>query len=112
MIRCQRSAFMGRAVLPSPRLPATHAPPRSMVLPAPQVGQAYPPVGNQADADRSPELIADHHLGLMVLSRYIMERDPLDPREEDVQVGEAGVIGHTLLDSALVLPGGADLLQP
>jgi len=27
-----------------------------MVLPAPQVGQANPAVGNQADADRRPEL--------------------------------------------------------
>ena len=65
-----------------------------MVLPAPQVGQANPAVGIQADAHRSPELIVDHHLCLMLLSGYIMEGDALDPREEDVQVGEPGVIGH------------------
>ena len=65
-----------------------------MALPAPQVGQEYPPVRSQADAYRRPELIVDHHLGLMFLSGYIMERDALDPREEDLQVGEAGVIGH------------------
>ena len=65
-----------------------------MVLPPAQVGQAYPAVGNQADADRRPELMVDHHLGLMLLSGYIMEGDALDPREEDLQVGEAGVIGH------------------
>ena len=65
-----------------------------MVLPAPQVGQANPAVGIQADAHRSPELIVDHHLCLMLLSGNIMEGDALDPREEDVQVGEPGVIGH------------------
>src|SRR2546426_917951 len=91
---CQRSSAIGRPVLPSLRLPAIHAPPRYMVLSAPQVVQAYPPVGNQADADRSPELIVDHHLGLMFLSWYIVEGDALDPREEDVQVGEARVIRH------------------
>ncbi len=63
-----------------------------MVLPPAQVDQSYPPVGKQADAD--PQLIADHHLGLMPFSGYIMEGDALDPREEDVQVGEARVIGH------------------
>ena len=65
-----------------------------MVLPAPQVGQAYPAVGNQADADRSPELITDHHLGMIFLSGYITERDALDPREEDLEAGEARVIRH------------------
>src|SRR5712664_1059824 len=33
--------------------------------PPAQVGQAYPPVGNQADANGSAQLIVDHHLGLM-----------------------------------------------
>ncbi len=65
-----------------------------MVLQPAQVVQVYPPVGNQPDADRSPNLIADHHLGLMLLSGYIMEGDALDPGEEDLHVGEAGVIGH------------------
>jgi len=40
------------------------------------------------------ELIVDRHLGLTVLSGYIVKRDALDPREEDVQVGEPGVIRH------------------
>ena len=65
-----------------------------MVLPAPQVGQANPAVGNQADADRRPNLIVKHYLGLKFVSRYIVERDALDLREEDLQVGEARVVGH------------------
>src|SRR6266581_9741206 len=93
-MRCQRSSVMSRRLLFSPRLPAIHAPPRCMVLPAPQVGQAYPAVGNQADADRSPELMVDHHLGLMFLSGYIVERDALDPREEDLQFGKTRIVGH------------------
>ncbi len=81
-----------------------------MVLPAPQVGQAYPPVGDQADADRSPERVVDHHLGLMLLSGYIMEGDARDPREEDLQVGEAGVIGHgvTYYVDFIQRTGGSD----
>jgi len=65
-----------------------------MVLPAPQVGQANPPVRSEADADRSPRRSVDHHFRLMLLSGYILERDALDPREEDVQFGEPGVIRH------------------
>src|SRR5207247_2874040 len=90
------SAVMSRPVLPSSRLSATHAPHRYMVLPAPQVGQANP-----ADADRRPELIVDHHLGLMFLSGYIVKGDALDPRDEDVQVGEARVIRHQASGAAI-----------
>src|SRR3989454_12750331 len=92
-MRCQSAPVMV-VVFPSPRLPATHAPPRCMVLPAPQVGQANPPVRSEADADRSPRRSVDHHFRLMLLSGYIVESDALDLREEDLQVGEAGVIGH------------------
>ena len=81
-----------------------------MVLPPAQVGQAYPPVGNQADAHRSPELIVDRHLGLMLLSGYIVERDALDPREEDLQVGEARVIGHGVTSYVRLAEHGKKLL--
>src|SRR2546422_3671624 len=67
-----------------------------MVLLPAQVDQSYPPVGHQADADPSSQLIVDDHLRLMLLSGYIVEGDALDPREEDLHVGEARVIGHTL----------------
>src|SRR3989442_1431966 len=97
-MRCQPPSVMTRRLLSSPRLPTTHAPSQYVVLPLAQVGQSYPPVGNQADADRRPELIADHHLGLMLLSGYILERDALDTREEGLHLREAGVVGHTLLD--------------
>src|SRR5207249_2790805 len=65
-----------------------------MVLPAPQVGQANSPVGSQAEADRSPELIVDHHLRLMFLSGYIVEGDALDARDEGLQFGKTRIVGH------------------
>ena len=65
-----------------------------MVLPPAEVGQSYPPAGSQPDAHRDPRRSVDHHLGLMHLSGYIMEREALDPREGDLQVGEARVVGH------------------
>ena len=107
-MRCQSAPVM-IVVFPSLRLPATHAP-SVQVLSAAQVVEAYPAVGNQADAHRSPELITDHHLGLMLLSGYIMEGDARDPREEDLQVGEAGVIGHgvTYYVDFIQRTGGSD----
>src|SRR3989442_1107128 len=93
-MRCQPPSVMTRRLLSSPRLPATHAPPRYMVLPAPQVGQSYPPVGNQTDTDRRHRLIVDHHLGLMLLSGYIVERDALDSRDEGLQFGKTRIVGH------------------
>src|SRR5436190_7440305 len=111
-MRCQPPSVMTRRLLSSPRLPATPVPPRYMVLPPAEVGQSYPPAGSQPDAHRDPRRSVDHHLGLVLLSGYIVERDALDPREEDLQVGEAGVIGHwaTVVD-ALSTPGPPPRLE-
>src|SRR6266403_3148845 len=93
-MRCQPPSVMTRRLLSSPRLPATHAPPRYTVLPPPQVYHSYPPVRSQADAYRRPELIVDHHLRLMFLSGYIVEGNALDPRDEGLQFGKTRIVGH------------------
>src|SRR6266566_2040436 len=93
-MRCQRSAVMSRPVLPSLRLQTTHAPPRYMMLPLAQVGQANPPVRSEADADRSPRRSVDHHFRLMLLSGYIVKRDALDSRDEGLQFGKTRIVGH------------------
>jgi hypothetical protein len=97
-MRCQSAPVMTRRLLSSPRLPATHAPPRSMVLPAAHVGQAYPPVGSQPDAHRDPRRSVDHQLGWLSLVTaaplgsvaQVVERDDvvaLEPLKQTEAVG-------------------------